>query len=94
MEALKGIPEYRTASFNGAGPKILIGSKNRSAGKIFVDMTGGTEGSKEIFESLTAGGVNTIVVMHLGEEHCKEAEKESPQCCVGFGGKRALLQVM
>ncbi|MEK7683744.1 MAG: NGG1p interacting factor NIF3, partial [Nitrospirota bacterium] len=52
MEALKGIPEYRTASFNGAGPKILIGSKNRRAGKIFVDMTGGTEGSKEIFESL------------------------------------------
>ena len=75
MEALKGIPEYRTASFNGAGPKILIGSKNRSAGKIFVDMTGGTEGSKEIFESLTAGGVNTIVAMHLGEEHRKEAEK-------------------
>lgn len=75
MEALKGIPEYRTASFNGAGPKILIGSKNRRAGKIFVDMTGGTEGSKEIFESLTAGGVNTIVAMHLGEEHRKEAEK-------------------
>jgi putative NIF3 family GTP cyclohydrolase 1 type 2 len=75
MEALKGIPEYRTASFNGAGPKILIGSKNRRAGKIFVDMTGGTEGSKEIFESLTAGGVNTIVAMHLSEEHRKEAEK-------------------
>lgn len=75
MEILKDIPEYRAASFNGAGPKILIGSKNRRAGKIFVDMTGGTEGSKEIFESLTAGGVNTIVAMHLGEEHRKEAEK-------------------
>ncbi len=75
MEALKGIPEYRTASFNGAGPKIFIGSKDRRAGKIFVDMTGGTEGSKEIFESLTAGGVNTIVAMHLSEEHRKEAEK-------------------
>jgi len=76
MEALKGIPEYRTASFNGAGPKILIGSKNRRAGKIFVDMTGGTEGSKEIFESLTAGGVNTIVAMHLSEEHFKKAKEE------------------
>lgn len=75
MEALKGIPEYRTASFNGAGPKIFIGSKDRRAGKIFVDMTGGTEGSKEIFESLTSGGVNTIVAMHLSEEHRKEAEK-------------------
>ncbi len=75
MELLKGISEYKTASFNGAGPKILIGSKTRKAGKIFVDMTGGTEGSKEIFSSLTASGVNTIVGMHLGEEHRKEAEK-------------------
>ncbi|MEK6581799.1 MAG: NGG1p interacting factor NIF3 [Nitrospirota bacterium] len=75
MDILKGIPEYKEASFNGAGPKILIGSKNRKAGKIFVDMTGGTEGSKEIFSSLTASGVNTIVGMHLGEEHRKEAEK-------------------
>lgn len=75
LDILKEIPEYRTASFNGAGPKILIGNKNRRAGKIFVDMTGGTEGSKEIFESLTTSGVNTIVAMHLSEEHRKEAEK-------------------
>ncbi len=75
LDILKGISEYKTASYNGAGPKILIGSKNRKAGKIFVDMTGGTEGSKEIFGSLTASGVNTIVGMHLGEEHRKEAEK-------------------
>lgn len=75
LDILKGIPEYREASFNGAGPKILLGSKNRKTGKVFVDMTGGTEGSKEIFGSLTAGGVNTIVAMHLGEEHRKEAEK-------------------
>ncbi|MBI4691641.1 MAG: NGG1p interacting factor NIF3 [Nitrospirae bacterium] len=75
MDTLKDIPEYKTASYNGAGPKILIGSKNRKAGKIFVDMTGGTEGSKEIFGSLTASGVNTIVGMHLGEDHRKEAEK-------------------
>lgn len=75
LDILKNIPEYKTASFNGAGPKILIGSKNRKTGKIFVDMTGGTEGSKEIFSSLTASGVNTIVGMHLGEEHRKEAEK-------------------
>ncbi len=75
LDILKNIPEYKNAAFNGAGPKILLGSKNRKAGKIFVDMTGGTEGSKEIFSSLTASGVNTIVGMHLGEEHRKEAEK-------------------
>ena len=38
-------------------------------------MTGGTEGAREIFESLTHGGINTIVAMHLSEEHRKEAEK-------------------
>jgi len=59
----------------GAGPKVLQGDKNRRAGKIFVDMTGGTEGSKDIFRSLTTGGVNTIVGMHISEEHRKEAEK-------------------
>lgn len=75
IDLLKEIPEYKTAAFNGAGPKILIGPKERKAGKIFVDMTGGTEGSKEIFSTLTTNGVNTIVAMHLGEDHRKEAEK-------------------
>lgn len=75
VELLKDIPEYLEAEKNNAGPKILLGSKNRKAGKIFVDMTGGTEGSKEIFQSLSMSGINTIVAMHLGEEHRKEAEK-------------------
>ncbi len=75
LELLRAIPEYRSASANGAGPKIILGSKTRKAGKIFVDMTGGTEGAREIFESLTNSGISTIVGMHLSEEHRKEAEK-------------------
>jgi len=75
IELLLEIPEYREAEKNNAGPKILIGNKDRKAGKIFVDMTGGTEGSKEIFNSMALGGINTIVAMHLSEEHRKEAEK-------------------
>lgn len=75
MKILKDIPEYKEAAKNNAGPRILLGSKERSAGKIFVDMTGGTEGAKDIFESLSNSGVNTIVGMHLSEEHRKEAEK-------------------
>lgn len=75
LDILKTLSEYRDASLNAAGPKILIGSGKRQAGRIFVDMTGGTEGSKEIFGSLASGGVNTIVAMHLSEEHRKEAEK-------------------
>jgi putative NIF3 family GTP cyclohydrolase 1 type 2 len=38
-------------------------------------MTGGTEGSRDILKSLSQGGVNTIVGMHMSEEHRKEAEK-------------------
>jgi putative NIF3 family GTP cyclohydrolase 1 type 2 len=75
MDILKSIPEYREAARIGAGPRVLLGSGTRKAGKIFVDMTGGTEGSKEIFQSMASGGVNTIVAMHLSEEHRKEAEK-------------------
>lgn len=75
LNMLKEIPEYREAAKNNAGPKVLLGSNERSAGKIFVDMTGGTGGAKDIFESLVNSGVNTIVGMHLSEEHRKEAEK-------------------
>lgn len=75
IDALREIPEYRDAAKNSAGPEILVGAKSRKAGKIFVDMTGGTEGSKEIFESIAQSGINTIVAMHLSEEHRKEAEK-------------------
>jgi hypothetical protein len=75
LNILKDIPEYREAEKNNAGPKILIGSKERRTGKIFVDMTGGTEGAKKIFESLANSGIGTIVGMHLSEEHRKEAEK-------------------
>jgi putative NIF3 family GTP cyclohydrolase 1 type 2 len=72
---LRELPEYKDSEKNNAGPKILLGSKNRKSGKIFVDMTGGTEGSKEIFQSLSLSGINTIVAMHLSEDHRKEAEK-------------------
>ncbi len=75
VDTLMEIEEYREGIRNGAGPNILIGSQERKAGKIFVDMTGGTEGSKEIFRTLSTSGINTAVCMHLSEDHRKEAEK-------------------
>ncbi|MCX8027818.1 MAG: NGG1p interacting factor NIF3 [Thermodesulfovibrionales bacterium] len=75
LDILLEIPEYKEASKINNGPKILIGNKNRKAGKIFVDMTGGTEGSKDIYEIIKSSGINTIVGMHISEEHRKEAEK-------------------
>lgn len=75
LEILKEQPEYKNAIKEGFGPLILTGSKERHAGKIFVDMTGGTEGSSEAMEKLATAGVGTIVAMHLSEEHYKNAEK-------------------
>ncbi|KPK42076.1 MAG: NGG1p interacting factor NIF3 [Omnitrophica WOR_2 bacterium SM23_29] len=76
LEVLRDIPEYREAIKLNAGPRILIGDPKNRAGRIFVDMTGGTEGPKEIFDRLEQVGVGTVVAMHLSEEHFKNVQKE------------------
>lgn len=73
---LKQIPEYADAIKKGAGPKMLIGDPGKPAGKVFVDMTGGTEGSKKAYARLSQAGVGTIVGMHLSEEHFKHVKGE------------------
>ena len=73
---LKDIPEYADGLKKNAGPRILLGEPDKAAGKIFVDMTGGTEGSKKVFGRLSQAGVGTIVAMHLSEEHFKSAKDE------------------
>ncbi|MBI5048670.1 MAG: NGG1p interacting factor NIF3 [Deltaproteobacteria bacterium] len=75
IDILRDIPEYKDALNEKAGPKVFVNSEKRRAGKVFVDMTGGTGGSKNIFEKLSVAGVGTIVGMHIGEDHRKEAEK-------------------
>lgn len=75
MNILKSIPEYQEAARSGAGPVIFSGVNENSAGKVFVDMTGGTEGPKDILEYLADSGVGTIIGMHMSEEHYKNAEK-------------------
>lgn len=75
MDILKEIPEYSTAMGESLGPKVVCGSEKRRAGRIFVDMTGGTGGSKKAYENLSQAGVGTIVGMHISEDHRKEAEK-------------------
>jgi putative NIF3 family GTP cyclohydrolase 1 type 2 len=76
VNVLKGIPEYREALKQKSGPRIICGEKKARAGKVLVDMTGGTEGSKNIFARLSQAGVGTIVCMHLSEEHFKRAKTE------------------
>lgn len=75
MKIIKNIPEYKKLAKLQVPPKIVNGSEDNKCGKIFVDMTGGTEGSKEIFEKYATGGVSTLVCMHLSEDHLKNAKK-------------------
>lgn len=75
VKALREIPEYHEAARLGTGPKIVIGSNKRRAGRIMVDMTGGTGGSKDAYAKLSAAGIGTVITMHTSEAHRKEAEK-------------------
>ncbi|MQY60613.1 NGG1p interacting factor NIF3 [bacterium] len=75
MKILKNISEYKKSAKLQVPPKIVSGSEDSKCGKIFVDMTGGTEGSKEIFEKYANSGISTLVGMHLSEEHLENAKK-------------------
>ncbi|MCX8095139.1 MAG: NGG1p interacting factor NIF3 [Caldisericia bacterium] len=75
IEVLLTIPEYREAKKLGFGPKIFSGDLKSKAGKIVVDMTGGTEGAKELMKKFSDAGIGTIIGMHFSEEHRKEAEE-------------------
>ncbi len=77
IKIIEEIPEYKIAMQNNSYPKIICGSENRRVGKIFVDMTGGTGGSKKNYERLAISGVGTIIGMHISKDHIKEAEKHS-----------------
>ncbi|MDH7479499.1 MAG: NGG1p interacting factor NIF3 [Syntrophomonadaceae bacterium] len=75
VKILREIPEYRQALRVKAGPQIVVGADQRRAGKVFVDMTGGTSGSEEAYSRLAQAGVGTIVGMHMPDKHRQEAEK-------------------
>lgn len=76
IDLLREIPEYREAELMGMGLKVFSGSRKRRAGRVFVDMTGGTSGSEKAFEKIAStSDIGTIVAMHIPEKHREEAEK-------------------
>lgn len=70
-------PEYQHSAKIGISPMVLVGNDDSRCGKIFVDMTGGTEGPVESLEKLAAAGIGTLVCMHLSPKAVKEAEKQN-----------------
>jgi len=77
IDLLLEIEEYKFALRNAVGPYILLGNPKRHTGKIMLEMTGGTEGPKEIFGWLYEAGVRTIVSMHLSEEHFRKVKDKN-----------------
>ena len=76
IKSLLEIPEYKEAAKKGFGPVIFSGSEENRTGKIaLTEITGGTSGSKDIYEKLSQVGVGTVIGMHMSEEYRKEAEK-------------------
>ena len=69
VDQLRTIPEYHASALNKTGPMIITGSPDSRAGKIMVDMTGGTEGPLQVLEKLSQAGVGTVVCMHYSEKH-------------------------
>ncbi len=76
MNMLESMPEYADGARVGIGPKILLGDRKKKAGRVYVDMTGGTEGSNRLFGRLSQLGIGTVVGMHFSEEHYKAAKTE------------------
>lgn len=76
IDILRDIPEYIEAARQNSPPKIIRGTASSKAGNVFVDMTGGTEGAKDMFKRLSYAGISTLVCMHLSEEHFKKAQEE------------------
>jgi len=76
IDLLMEIPEYKEAARRKAGPKLFAGAKENRCGKIaLTEITGGTEGSAEIYERLAQAGVGTIIGMHMSEKHTEAAKK-------------------
>jgi len=75
MEFLLSIPEYQEATKIKTGPKLFSGSLDHHCGKIaLTELTGGTEGTPQIYERLAQAGISTIVGMHMSERHTESAK--------------------
>jgi hypothetical protein len=75
MDMLYEEPEYAAAAKRSSPPVILTGESGRRVNRIFVDMTGGTEGPSAIYKSLADKGVDTVVGMHFSADHKKAIEE-------------------
>lgn len=77
IKILLEVDEYKIAAKNQNGPKIISGSEESRVGKVYIDVTGGTESSDKIYEKMENAGVGTIIGMHMSEDHLEKAKKHN-----------------
>ncbi len=75
VKAIRKLPEYKHSALHHNPPRIVSGKGSYTAGKIFVDFTGGTGGNSENPTVLGNADVNTIVCMHASDAMVKAAQK-------------------
>jgi putative NIF3 family GTP cyclohydrolase 1 type 2 len=75
LKILSEVPEYDHAIREANPPHILVGSRERRAGRVAVKFAGGTSAPQEMYELLSHSGIGTVVCMHAPESHIEEARK-------------------
>ena len=76
IKILQEIPEFEEATRLSNPPIIACGTPKNRAGKVVVtEFTGGTSGSKKMYEKIANAGVGTVLTMHIGKAYKEEAEK-------------------
>lgn len=75
LNIVRNIPEYEEAARNNFGPMLISGDPENKAGKVLVDMTGGTNPHDDMYEALSRAGVSTIVGMHFHESTVQRIKK-------------------
>lgn len=76
LDLFKDVPEYAQARKDGIGPLLFAGKKDNFCGKVAVtEITGGTEGTPDIYKHLAAAGIGTTLGMHMSEKHTKAAKE-------------------
>ncbi len=83
LDLLLETDEYDRYASEITGPKIVVGSKESRAGDVFVDMTGGTSGPKDLYAMIAKStNISTILCMSISQDHKKEIEKHHLNCIV------------
>ena len=75
VKLLFDIPEYKASARRQVPPRIVNGAESNRCGRVLVDMTGGTEGAKELLEKCATAGTSTLVGMHFSEDYLEQAKK-------------------